>query len=54
MVSKSGFASAAGLTVSPLISTGASSGMNTTVAIVTMGMKAPANPTSPRAFPTTC
>ena len=54
MVRRSGFASAQVLIVSPWISRGAISGINTTVPTATSGMKAPAKPMSPRAFSTIC
>lgn len=47
-------ASDAALMVTPLISSGAIKGINTTVPIIINGTKAPAKPMSPRAFPTIC
>ena len=40
--------------VTPLISTGAITGINTTVPTITIGTRAPAKPMSPRAFDTIC
>ena len=54
MVRRSGFASAQVLIVRPVINKGAIKGINTTVPIVTSGMRAPAKPMSPRALPTIC
>ena len=54
MVRRSGFASAQVLIVNPLINRGAINGINTTVPTATSGMRAPAKPMSPRAFPTIC
>src|SRR5271166_6656057 len=54
MVSRSGLASDQVLIAAPLINRGANTGINTTVPTATIGIRAPAKPMSPRAFPTIC
>ena len=54
MVRRSGFASDQVLMVTPLMSSGAINGIKITVPTATNGMRAPAKPMSPRAFPTIC